>query len=262
MVYGAVAYAIWRFGLRPLDTSGPLVRCRVVHPYGVAGRGLRIRRPDGAILAVALADDKGAAVDAGDEVWCVDPREGRRLLGVRWNPVLLRGEAIVGTTAPRLVIPPGAVPRSMLSRAVQDQLPGAHDRRRPLVIAPLGPPPPEPPDGVDERQARVGLAHGKLRSATAPDVPLEIVTIDSEPPSAYAPRRADVTVRRADGTRLTWSVTMEHWPAMGTSAWSTRAATGEQVRLVVPTPAGDVVVVEPHEPARRADGAHAGHPDG
>ena len=290
LIYGAMFLLMWRI-TRRMDASGALVVCRVVHPYGVGGRGLRIRLPDGALLDASLADDKGAVLNAGDQVWFANPRPGQRLIGVAWDRFQQRGEPVVSVTPARLVVPAGAVPSVFGPDVVQDALgSGAGSRPgsvagsgagsppgslsgapsgsvagarpgqppRPLAIRPLGPPPLPCPDGIDESQARAALrsADGR-RAVTPPDVPLEIVTIDSPPPSAYAPRRADITIRRADGTRLTWPVTMERWPDRGSTAWATRGEAGESIRLVAPTSAGDVVVIDPLAPASQAPTSQA-----
>lgn len=258
LIYGGLLYVVWRLAGPSMDTRGELVACRVVHPHGMDGRGLRIRRPDGALLAVPFVADK-TMLNTGDEVWFVAPQDGRRLIGVTWDPLLGRGQPVTSALAARLVVPPGAVPGGALGAAPE-----------PLAIRPLGPPPLPMPDGIDERQARAALAQqrwlGRLgrsarpgqlarsrsRAVTPPDVPLEVVAVDGDPPSAYAPRTGPIVVRRADGTRLTWPVTLQTWPARGSTAWATRVSEGEHVRLVVPTPAGDVVVVEPGGPATPA----------
>ena len=277
LVYAALIVVLRRLYIRRVDTGAELVRCRVVHPYGVGGAGLRIRCPDGALLAVALSDDKGAAVSEGDDLWCHDPQEGRPLTGVRWNPVLGRGEAVMGIGRSRLVVPPGAVPAALARdlsppAGPQDRLlgevtgspaarpPGAASPSappRPLAIKPLGPPPPPRPDGIDEQQARAALAArlpsrwpGRRALPATPDVPLEVVTVTSPPPSPYAPRRGQVTVRRATGDSFAWETTLQRWPTAGSTVWATPVAESQQVRLFVPTPAGDILVAEPHGPAR------------
>lgn len=149
-----------------------------------------------------------------------------------------------------MVIPPGAVPKGLSPRGVQDVI---TPPPRPLAIRPLGLPPPEPPDGIDENQARAALRGGKGAGGAGGDVaPLAVVTIDSAPPSAYAARRGEIVVGRRDGARFTWAVTIDRWPALGSTAWATPVGEENRVRLVLPTPAGDVVVVEPHEAARPA----------
>lgn len=306
LIYAAMMVVLGRLYFRRVDTEAELVRCRVVHPYGVGGVGLRIRRPDGALLAITLSDDKGAVVNEGDDVWCLDPKEGRPLAGVRWNPVLRRGEVVMGIGRSRLVVPPGALPAALArdftahgphdtpQDRLHDEDPGSsplgssplgsaplgsaplgsshagsshpgpvgRPSPRPLAIKPLGPPPPTPPDGIDEHQARAALAApppsrlpSRRTSPTPPDVPLQVVTIVSAPPSPYAPRRAQITVRRATGESFSWETTLQRWPTAGSTAWATPLADGQPARLVLPTPAGDVVVAEPHGPARPAASA-------
>lgn len=261
LFYGALTVVVWRAFLRPTDLTGPLVACRVAHPSGTGGTGLRFRRPDGALLGVRLSDDKGAPLNPGDELWLVDPREGRRVIGFTWNRLLQRSEPVASVTPARLLLPPGSVPRAYAYHAPQDSLPAASPREtppRPMAIRPLGPPPLATPDGIDEDQARWALRHGVRGKAAPPrEVPLEVVTVDSPPPSPYASRTQPITVRRADGRRSTWTVTMDTWPERGSTAWAGRVdggdGDGERVWLVVPTCVGDVLVVAPRGPARPAE---------
>ncbi|GAB78653.1 hypothetical protein SAMN05421595_2306 [Austwickia chelonae] len=250
----ATCAGMWRSGRAPVDLDAPLTRCVVVRPPRAGQRGLRVRRPDGAILEIPLTVAKGStSLRAGDDLWAVSCQDGQPFAALRWDQALGSGLFVRGLRRARMVLPPSASPQDGVPMVRGREVVGAGGGiglRRPLAIAPLTPAQEWiPPEAIDETQARALLDRERRSPLAAPDIPpdapLGLVRVLTARRTASSSTKGEVWVQRPGGDEFGWKARTDAWPGADTTAWATRVADGLYVYLVAVTSTGDVVLVRP-----------------